>query len=139
MSFLCARLCWSFCILVNFAHLRFQMRGVSWNVNGLSVVRFKSFFLALFLSSALICLQETFETDPGTQGFTHASFVKHATPATPTGGRPSGGLLTFFSLAHFGNADLQQLPVGNSWLLISRAFFPESGLGLLVVNVYIPR
>lgn len=119
--------------------LFFQMLVVSWNVNGLSVIRLKSFFLSLLVSSSIFCLQETFETDPNVNGFSHGSFVKHATAASATGGRPSGGLATLFSLASFGNADLRQLPSGAPWLLASRAFFPDSGQGLLVVNIYVPR
>lgn len=131
-GFTCDFLCFSFVLFS-------QMECVSWNVNGLSSLRTKSFFLTLFLSAALICFQETFETDPLTQGFSHVSYMKHALPATSTGGRPSGGLATFFSLGCFGNADLSQLPTGLNWLLASRVHFPSSGQGFLVVNVYVPR
>lgn len=117
----------------------FQMKyeSFSWNAEGLAKYARNDDFTARIANADIVCVQEALATDECLNALL-VGFVAHAAPAVRTGGRPSGGLMSFFRTATFGAARLSQLPVTHPAFIASRVSPNDVDIGLVVINVYIP-
>jgi exonuclease III len=119
-----------------------EIRGVSWNVNGtrkflsnLAVVAFLSAFTVVFL-------QETFETEfqPATEHLFLRGFTeRHIFASRGPRGRGSGGLKTFIDSRQFSSGSIRRIPTVHDNFLAVRWRPQEMDIGVLFLNVYVPR
>lgn len=81
---------------------------ISWNVNGSkNAARFPG-ALKLVSSKKIVFLQETFEVDGG-KNFCPKKFVRFASHARVTAGRPSGGISTLIARDFLGDAQVRNI------------------------------
>lgn len=87
---------------------------------------------------SIIFFQECLETEGASTPFLLTGFSKFSTPARPTRGRSSGGLVTFINSTSFGDtpAEIQVTPF-DSFLLVRLGERLEPGV--LLLNTYNPR
>lgn len=109
---------------------------ISWNVNGSrNLDRYPS-ALKLVLSHSIVFLQETFEVESG-RFFSPKKFVRFASLARSTAGRPSGGLSTLIAQEFLSNAEVRRIesPVPHFLpIFINKPGFQPLLLGLCVLT-----
>lgn len=125
--------------LIRISYPLFQMTYeiFSWNAEGLAKYVRNDEFTARISSADILCIQESLALEECDAALI-SGFVAHSVPAVRTGGRPSGGLSTFFRTATFGAARITRLPFMHSAFLASRILPNDANVGLTVINVYVP-
>ncbi len=106
------------------------LSGITWNTNGAGKLRDRVHQLARLRSVDVVFLQETLHTSYDSCLLLEG-FVGHHVLATPTDGRPSQGLSSFFRIGAFVDGSISRVSVPVDWLLVSRC-------GVLFINVYVP-
>jgi exonuclease III len=84
----------------------------------------------------IILLQETFTMDD-VLPYELEGYIAYHAPARFTTRRPQWGMTSLFKISSFVGGRLQLIPVPFEWLLANR-WIRASGLGVTIVNVYIP-
>jgi exonuclease III len=114
-----------------------ELSIVSWNVNGVRKFRNLPTEVSYLASQDVVLLQETFSREDN-ELLEIRGFYSHHQRALPrTGGHNVWGLSSYFKITTFTDGFWVKIFSPAEWLLISR-MRTESGLGLLVCNVYMP-
>lgn len=115
-----------------------RIRVVSFNVNGVNKLDTDPMTSNFIHASAIVCLQETWDVE---DAFVLQGFSKYSVAATRSSnqGRPSAGTATFISNSIFGNCRQSRIPSRYDWVIPVFIEDVDSGVSLLVVNIYVPR
>ncbi len=116
--------------------VEWPLKAVSWNING--ATKFRNLFpeQQYLKSFDAVLLQETFSTDE-TAVYEIDGFIAFHSLARFTGGRPQWGMTSLIKIPSIVGGRLYPVPTPSEWILACRWVRP-SGLGVLIVNIYIP-
>jgi exonuclease III len=116
--------------------VQWPLKAVSWNLNG--AAKFRDLFpeQTYLQSFDVVFLQETFSTNDSPP-YELDGFMAYHSPARFTGGRPQWGMTSMIKISSVIGGRLYSLPVPSEWILACRWVRP-SGLGVLLINVYVP-
>ena len=103
-------------------------------ISALNVGFIFPFLVHVFLAQETFCT-ETKLKPPILPGF--IGFHVDAKKALSGRGRPSAGLSSFFSKAHFADGKLKEEPSPLPWVLPVR-WLPKTGKGIIFINIYVP-
>jgi exonuclease III len=109
-----------------------DLRGVSWNVNGVQKLKVANRDLQFLASFDIILLQETFSTTRDATLDLHGYIPHHQ-----LGRRHQWGLSSLFKIETFTGGTLHRIACPVEWLIVSR-WRQSTDLGLIVVNAYVP-
>jgi exonuclease III len=116
--------------------VEWPLKAVTWNVNGVSKIRDQLTDHQYLKSFDVVLLQETFST-ADTTVYELDGYISFHSLARVTGGRPQWGMTSLISIPSVVGGRLYSLRVPSEWMLACRWVRP-SGLGVLIVNIYIP-
>jgi exonuclease III len=109
-----------------------NLRGISWNVNGVQKLKVANRELQFLVSFDIILLQETFSTTRDSTLDLHGFIPHHQ-----LGRHHQWGLSSLFKIDAFTGGTLHRIACPFEWLIVSR-WRQSTDLGFLVVNAYVP-
>ncbi len=108
------------------------LRGISWNVNGVSKLKLKNHELSFLASFDIVLLQETFSTTREETLELHGFIPHHQ-----LGRRHQWGLTSLLRINAFVGGTLHRVPCPFDWMIVSR-WRRTLDIGLVIINVYVP-